>query len=75
MSPASKENRLLYPIVFLMAFCSLCYEFLIASKLSRLLSEGIFIYPTCLGVFILGMGLGSAAWYGHDKRLCKLLCR
>jgi spermidine synthase len=45
-----------------MSFCSLSYEFVISTKLSHLLGEGIFIFPVTMGLFILFMGLGSALW-------------
>ena len=50
---------LLYSITFLMAFCSLTYEFIIATSLSHALGEGIYIYPACLGMFVFSMALGN----------------
>lgn len=49
-----------------MSFCSLSYEFVISTKLSHLLGEGIFIFPTTIGLFILFMGLGSARWISEN---------
>jgi len=62
-----KTLWLLNGIAFLLAFSSLSYELLIATKLSRLLGEGIFVYPGCLGVFILFMGLGSFFRYRQSQ--------
>ena len=52
-----------------MAFCSLSYQFLLGTRISRHLSEGILLYPLSLGFFILGMGLGSAFWYRKPRDL------
>ncbi len=54
-------------MAFFMAFCSLSYEILIASRLSRICGEGMFYYPATLGVFILFMGLGSTRIYWQTK--------
>lgn len=54
-------------LAFSMAFCSICYELLIASKLSRTLGEGMFIFPICIAVFILSMGIGASLW--NEKNL------
>jgi len=54
-------------LVFLLAFCSFSYEILIASRLSRLLGGGYFIYPGCISLFILFMGLGSSRWYRRES--------
>jgi len=62
-----KTLWLLNGIAFLLAFSSLSYELLIATKLSRLLGEGIFVYPGCLGVFIFFMGLGSFFRYQQSQ--------
>jgi predicted membrane-bound spermidine synthase len=45
---------------FLMTFCPTCYLFLIASRLSRVFGEDLFVYPVVAAVFILFIGLGSA---------------
>ncbi len=64
MNQNTSHNQILGNLTaFLMAFCSICYEILVASRLSRLLGEGIFVYPTVIAIFILFMGLGSARWY------------
>ncbi len=64
-----QQQKLILLLALLMSFCSLCYEFLIATKLSHLLGEGIFIFPTYLSAFIVSMGLGSLSWrlFGTKK--------
>lgn len=52
-------NIALNALIFAMAFTSLSYEFLLSTYASQLMYEGIFIYPTCLAIFICAMGLGS----------------
>jgi spermidine synthase len=54
--------------IFFMSFCSLCFQILIATKLSHLLDEGLFIYPASLGVFLLFMGLGSFTCSDEKER-------
>ncbi|HQO58036.1 MAG TPA: hypothetical protein PLT76_04885 [Candidatus Omnitrophota bacterium] len=44
---------------FLMAFCPLCYMLLIASRLSRIFGEDLFVFPTVTALFILFLGLGN----------------
>lgn len=56
-------------IAFLTAFCSISYELLIGTELSRILGEGIFIYPGCIGTFILFKGIGSAFWYRKSEKI------
>ncbi len=53
-------------IAFLASFSSLCYQLAIAHKLSIFVSEGLFVYPLSLAVFILCMGLGSF-WVSNLK--------
>jgi len=65
-------------IVFLMAFCSLNVQFMIASKMSYVTEEGLFIYPICLGIFLMAMGLGasrvsSKTTYDSKKNLKRLI--
>ncbi len=67
MFPARRSPAILACLAFLMAFCSLCYEILIASRLSFILGEGIFIYPAAIGLFLLGMGIGSAVWSRREE--------
>ena len=66
-------------LAFLMAFCSVSYQLIIASKLSRLLGEGMFVYPLCIALFILAMGIGVSfhAQYSKDKisQALKKLCQ
>ncbi len=46
-------------IAFLVAFCPLCYMLLIASRLSKIFGEDLFVFPTVTALFILFLGLGS----------------
>lgn len=64
-----QNKKLLYIIAFTMAFCSICYELLIATKLSRMMGEGIFIYPGFIGIFMFFMGLGSLVWYRKSEEI------
>ncbi len=58
----SYKTLSLYTIAFLMSFCSITYELLIATELSFIKSERIFVYPASLSLFIFAMGLGSMVW-------------
>lgn len=62
------QARLLWIATFVMAFCSVSYELMLATELSHVLSEGIFAYPASLSVFILSMGLGSWVWFRRGGR-------
>lgn len=55
---------------FLVSFCSVSYQVLIASKITQLTGGGLIFYPMVMGLFILGMGLGSL--YPLVKSLSKL---
>jgi len=56
-------------LVFLLGFCSICYELILASKLSRLSGKGIFLFPAVLAVFLLCMGAGSLLWYRRSRQI------
>jgi spermidine synthase len=66
--PGFSLQLLLNITAFFMAFCSLSYEILIASRLSRICGEGMFYYPAALGIFILFMGLGSTRIYFQSPK-------
>ncbi len=69
-STLGRYNRLFLNIIaFLMAFCSLSYELIIAARLSRLVGAGMFLYPACIGIFILFMGIGSCIWYRTSESI------
>ena len=55
-----KVEFLIPAAAFLMAFCPVSYLLLTASRLSRLLGEGLFIYPAGIAVFTLSAGWGGA---------------
>jgi len=63
-----KRTIHLHIVIFLMAFCSLSYEFVLATELSHIFNEGIFVYPAILSAFILSMGAGSLLWHHKHRK-------
>lgn len=48
-----------YLIIFLLSFSSMSLQFLLGTMLSTYTSGDLFIYPISIGMFLLGMGLGT----------------
>jgi len=61
-------GRTHYALAFVLAFCSLTYQLVIATELSRILGDAIFVFPGCVGVFILAKGIASAFWQRRPTR-------
>ncbi len=50
---------MIYSVSFLVAFCSLVYEFVIAQTLAAVFGGTLFQYALTIGVFTFAMGFGS----------------
>jgi spermidine synthase len=53
------KRATLYGIVFLMGFCSLSYEIILATKFARMLGDGVYLYPAFIVLFVLSMGISA----------------
>ncbi len=49
----------LYSIKFLLAFCSIVYELLLAQALSAFLENTVFRFSVTIGLYLFSLGLGS----------------
>ncbi len=71
-----KASRLrLAASCFLLAFCSLCYEFLLAQTLSILAGHTVFYYCLTIGLYVCALGIGTLVVTDHltsDRCLSRL---
>ena len=63
-----KNSKILYIIKFLLAFCSIVYELVLAQALSAFLENTVLRYSVTIGLYMFSMGVGSAL---AEKRFVK----
>jgi len=56
--------RLIYALIFILAFCSIVYELLLAQSLAAFLENTVLRYCVTIGIYMFSMGLGSLAAKG-----------
>lgn len=54
-----KKTPLLYFITFILAFCSIVYELILAQSLSAFLENTVLRYSITIGLYMFSMGLGA----------------
>jgi len=64
-----KKVSVIYFITFIVAFCSIVYELLMAQTLSLLSGNSVVMYSTTIGLYLASLGLG--AFLCTDKRLVR----
>lgn len=52
---------MIYALTFILAFCSLIYELLLAQSLSILVINSVFVYSVVIGLYLASMGAGAIA--------------
>ena len=61
--PAPAGTRLagwtIYPIIFVLAFCSIVYELMLGQSLSAFLGNTVLRYSVTIGLYMLSMGIGA----------------
>jgi len=65
----TKRVSVIYLITFIVAFCSIVYELLMAQTLSLLTGNSVLRYSTTIGLYLASLGLG--AFLCTDKRLVR----
>ncbi len=65
----TKRVRIIYLITFIVAFCSIVYELLMAQTLSLLTGNSVLRYSTTIGLYLASLGLG--AFLCTNKRLVR----
>ncbi|MFC2010984.1 spermidine synthase [Chloroflexota bacterium] len=65
----TKRVRIIYLITFIVAFCSIVYELLMAQTLSLLTGNSVLRYSTTIGLYLASLGLG--AFLCTSKRLVR----
>jgi len=65
----TKRVRIIYLITFIVAFCSIVYELLMAQTLSLLTGNSVLRYSTTIGLYLASLGLG--AFLCTSKRLAR----
>ncbi len=63
----TKRISVIYLITFIVAFCSIVYELLMAQTLSLLTGNNVVMYSTTIGLYLASLGLG--AFLCTNKRL------
>ena len=65
----TKRVSVIYLITFIVAFCSIVYELLMAQTLSLLTGNSVLRYSTTIGLYLASLGLG--AFLCTNKRLVR----
>ncbi|MFC1976726.1 spermidine synthase [Chloroflexota bacterium] len=65
----TKRINIIYLITFIVAFCSIVYELLMAQTLSLLTGNSVLRYSTTIGLYLASLGLG--AFLCTNKRLVR----
>ncbi len=65
----TKRVSFIYLITFIVAFCSIVYELLLAQTLSQLTGNSVLRYSTTIGLYLASLGLG--AFLCNNKRLVR----
>jgi len=67
----TKRISIIYLITFIVAFCSIVYELLMAQTLSLLTGNNVVMYSTTIGLYLASLGLG--AFLCTNKRLARAM--
>ncbi len=59
MTPILRTISPLYLITFILAFCSIVYELLMAQSLTLLTGNSVLRYSTTIGLYLASMGIGA----------------
>lgn len=59
MGPIARVVNPLYLITFILAFCSIVYELLMAQTLTVLTGDSVLRYSTTIGLYLASMGIGA----------------
>jgi len=54
-----KRNNILYFITFVLAFCSIVYELVLAQSLAAFLENTVLRYSVTIGLYMFSMGIGA----------------
>jgi len=63
-----KRNNFLYLITFVLAFCSMAYELILAQSLSAFLDNTVLRYSVTIGLYMFSMGMGAFLIDGRTDR-------
>ncbi len=63
-----KRFSVLYPIKFILAFCSIVYELLLAQSLSAFMEDTVLRYSVTIGLYMFSLGAGAWITEGRMAR-------
>lgn len=63
-----KRSNILYGLTFILAFCSIVYELILAQSLSAFLENTVLRYSVTIGLYLFSMGFGALAAEGRWVR-------
>lgn len=63
-----KRFNILYLLAFILAFCSIVYELILAQSLSAFLENTVLRYSVTIGLYMFSMGFGALAAEGRFVR-------